>query len=685
MTLRPLSLVLCFLPLLAASAQAQEDEGAVSVLILRTDGPGRRAPLPGARVSCWTEDSRPTSLASRLVAEARADEFGVAELRVPPRKSYHWLIEAKGWGVLHEYGGTEALLAEEIVFEEPGKDRSLRIVGPFGRPLAGARVEMLLGCSHGPAARVATSDAQGIAVLPDVSDSGWDLYIVAKGVRPRSYSLPQIPMGDKPPVVITTWGATATGMVVDEKGEPIEGAVVRELDGFRGPVTATGADGTFVLHGLSAKDEIGVFLPDSPFAPRPDTVARGFTENVPLRFVVRKDRPTALGEDEPRHRLDVVVEKANSFVPLRLVRPSDGLTITRSSNLWIRSFDLPAGMWDIIAGGGFSSEEATRSFASVPTPGAPPATIRLVRHQAGFGIRPHAEETAKKGEIRIPGFSKEMKRDEIVWIPTEAPAGLFLSEPHERVVPVPVAKDGYRFLNLPLPGETRLRLRVTNPRGEVLAARVDAPKGFRVQRSGEGLLPIATSRAGAFQLTVSADGYIPRDVDVVLPPPPAEIDLGMLVLRPVTDRVTRTFRIARADGSPLGDFAVRTPTGDLDGTFADEPGRIEVEFIEDIPVAIDAEGFLPLPTVLTRTGPEEIRFPGGRLTIRVLDEEGKPLDATTWVDGFPFESEDGPIIVDGVPAGIHAIVVIAEDGRVATRRVTLAKEGHRTEVIQLSR
>ena len=39
--------------------------------------------------------------------------------------------------------------------------------------------------------------ARRIAVLRNVSDFGWDLYIVAEGVRPRSYSLPQPPMVGK--------------------------------------------------------------------------------------------------------------------------------------------------------------------------------------------------------------------------------------------------------------------------------------------------------------------------------------------------------------------------------------------------------------------------------------------------------------------------------------------------------
>ena len=52
------ALVLAALPARAVPAPAEETT--VALVVLRPDGPGRRAPVANARVSVWTEDTDPT-------------------------------------------------------------------------------------------------------------------------------------------------------------------------------------------------------------------------------------------------------------------------------------------------------------------------------------------------------------------------------------------------------------------------------------------------------------------------------------------------------------------------------------------------------------------------------------------------------------------------------------------------
>jgi hypothetical protein len=688
MTRRALAVPL-LLALLASSAPAEEDETAIATILVYSEAaPGRRVPVSGARVSCWTEDVRPTALASRLVAETKTDAFGLAELRVPARESFHWMVDADGWGIHHEYGGAGTVDGECVTLTERGTDRRVRVLGPFGRPLAGARIEMLLGCPHSPAARVATTDADGYATLPNVVDSGWELWIVAPGVKPRSYALPEPTTNGAPPVILTDPGGTATGVVLDAQGKPVEGAVVRELDGFRGPVTATAADGTFTLHGLSGKAEIGVFVPGSPHGRRPDAVARAFTEGVPLRFRLREDRPTSLGDGEGRHRLDLVLEKTGSFVPLRFVRLSDGLTLTRESGLWPNSVDLPPGDWRITAGGGFSYEAAVTVEALVPTPNAVPLVLKMGTNQGAFGVRPDAVARAKtgKGRLRIAGFEKEIRLDGIEWLAPDVGAALVLTEPYGRTVPVPANEKGQRFLELPPPEENVVRFRLVDLHGKPVGFSYEADATVEVEPGEDGAWILRTHRVGDLALTLEATGHLLGELEIVLPMPPSETDLGTVVLRPETDLVARTFHVLRADGSPAPGahfVPVDERTGEVEWG---EAGEMSVQISEDVPVELRVEGHLPLPVVLTRGGPTVLRLPAGRLAIRVQGAKGEPVEADVWVDGWPVEDldEDDEHEIEGVPDGKHMLIVTAEGHRTATIAVDLKKGERRSLVVRLA-
>ncbi len=658
----------------------------VAVAVMWSPGPGRLSPLPGARVACYTEDVRPVSLRSRLVAETRADRFGIANLTVPAGEAYHWLVEADGFGVLHDYAGPESFTGAKIVLE-PGTDRRLRVIGPFGKPLPDARVELVLGCPHSPAARTVRTDEHGLTLLPNVTGDGWDLWIVAPGVRPGPYSLPPAPCDGSPAEILTRWGGTATGRVVDPAGKPVARAVVRELSEFRGPAVETGPDGGFTLHGLSGRPPLGVYRPGSPFAPRPDALVRGFTEGVPLRIVLRPDRPVALGEGEPRHRLDVVLEDADMSVPLRAVRPSDGLTFTGRAGFWTASFDLPPGTWRITAGGGITLEAPVTATVQVPAPRGEPVRIALRGRQAAFGVRPGKGERPRWGELRIPGRSVRFVLASGEWIPAAGPAALVLDEPYERILPVPPAEKGRRLLEIPPPGEVRVTFRVKDRAGRALAPRVEVDSAATVKprRREDGRYDLVLPRGGDTCFIFGAEGCLDRDLDVVLPRPPAEVDLGEIVLLPESAEVTRTFRVVRGDGTPVPGAELRVPGGFPDGVEADEEGNLEVDLRGETRAAVTAEGFLPMPVVLSPKSAAVLRFPAGSLAIEVRDESGNPLAATACLDGWWFSARDGRIRVSGVPAGKHRLLVGASGYLGVVREITTGGKERREVSLELPR
>ena len=86
------------------------------------------------------------------------------------------------------------------------------------------------------------------------------------------------------------------------------------------------------------------------------------------------------------------------------------------------------------------------------------------------------------------------------------------------------------------------------------------------------------------------------------------------------------------------------------------------------------------PELPTTKGPDELQFPGGRLTIEARSPKDEPLDADVRVDGWSFEAEEGPIVISGVPAGEHTVIVFAR-GHLPTVRRVVVTEGESLEVV----
>ncbi|MBN2489375.1 MAG: carboxypeptidase regulatory-like domain-containing protein [Planctomycetes bacterium] len=690
-----------YLPYLPGT-EPLDDSGARllgAIFVAEAPRPGSVRPIAGARVQGFTEDGRPVAITSRLVSEATTDEFGIANVPNGPEPADHWLIDAAGFGVVHHFGNLESFDVQPFLLRVTG-DRRLRVLDPFGEPLAGARVELLLGCPHSPAARVATTDREGLAVLADVSDEGWELWILADGIAPGPYGLPATPCAGEPPALLTGYGATARGLVVNAAGEPLAGVVVRELDYPRGPVTTTDAKGRFVLAGLSGSTPIGLFAPDEPFGDRPGSVVRTFAEDVPLRITLRDDRPTSLADGEPRYRVDVVVSERYAVekggltteethavqAPIRLVRLDDGLTfriLHRELPL-----EIPPGPYRVTAGGGFSEYAPVSVDARLPLAGGAPLEITVQDRQPWLRIEADPGLAAAMAELRIPGGTRELRSPHhpgLIQLPAAARAVLVVEEPRTLVFPVPPSTGEVRVAKCVLPEPTVILLRVRDAAGKPLAAEVstwpdvDEPIGI----ADDGRVRIETRAAGSVTLHIRAPHHVEREVELVLPDRTARIDLGEIVLERDPSPTSR-LRAVTAAGEPAAGavFVVEGIPGGPAET--DAEGLAEVS-LPPAPVEaeIRVEGSLPLPVTLSRDGPTDFRLPGGSLSLRIRNAGAEPLDAVVYLDSHAFECSGGELVIRGLTAGPHTLLVGARGYVGEVRRLSLAQDEARTLAITL--
>jgi hypothetical protein len=160
----------------------------------------------------------------------------------------------------------------------------------------------------------------------------------------------------------------------------------------------------------------------------------------------------------------------------------------------------------------------------------------------------------------------------------------------------------------------------------------------------------------------AAAGYLPRQLEPVLPPPPAILDLGTIVLRPESDLVERHFAFVTAEGEPVEDVELEGPDG--------FPGDVAVELAEDTAAAAIAPGYLPLAVVLSTKEPAEFRFPAGRIVAEGVER--------AWLDGWEFEAEDGSVVIDGVPDGSHVLTTLRPGEQPRSRKVDVVGGGTTT-------
>ncbi len=663
----------------------------VAVRLVRGTG-GGLVPMPGGTVCFFTEEP----LGARRLGSAVTDEFGFANLPRPEdaEECAHWLFEGPGAGYRHEFSPFDGLDAWNLDLPG-GADRRYRVLDPVGAPLAGARVEVFLGCPHAPAARIGVTGPDGVVDLPNLPEGAGDFWIVAPGVRPGPYWPEEQRVGRGPPEILTEPGRTAAGVVLDERGAPLAGVVVRRIGYDRGPQARTDAAGRFTLAGLADGDPVGFFLPGTPFTDRAALVLSDFSEDVPLRVVLPAGRPGGLAAGEARHPVDLRTVRSlparfadgseglswhgENGIAVHLTRLADGYTVSGvtgraspySCDLGTLRLEVPAGEYRIVAGGGFDRFAAVTLTAGLPAPDGAPLEIRLGEEQPSLEVT-GLPEGARAVALHLPGAARPLpERAADIRLPADSPAAVLVTSDRwdgTVLLPVPPARDGRREVVFPALPVNRIRFRAEEG-GPVYLDSAEVP----AVRLADGTLEVSTMLAGPRWIGV-ADTLrrviLPEDV-------PGIVDLGTVA------PVERVVRILSPGGAPATADEVRVLIGEESEVDLREDGTVGVPLPgEPVTLTLLTAG-LPHSVIVTPDGPSEIRLPAGRIAGEVRDPGGEPLPAVVYVDGYRFEAEEGRFDIGGAAAGPHVVIVGAE-GRIGeVRRIVLADGESRSLVFAL--
>jgi hypothetical protein len=201
-------------------------------------------PVPGARLVRtpeWIDEFRLRH--DMVMSVGVADAEGIA--RVPAlgylhRGDSHWMALAPRYAPTEDYAPTPD--AEMLLHR--GIPMSFRILDPLGRPVAGAVVEYLDGCSHG------TAGARAVATFPHLRPGYGQFWIAGPGIASDLRPVPDDDsLGTRPEDIVMEFGRRFEGRVTDPLGEPVPACVVRVYQEQRGPTAITGRDGRFVLEG----------------------------------------------------------------------------------------------------------------------------------------------------------------------------------------------------------------------------------------------------------------------------------------------------------------------------------------------------------------------------------------------------------------------------------------------------
>jgi len=189
--------------------------------------------------------------------EWRTDAYGVFTLDCDTTEdgdaTSHWSVEAPGYAVTETYGAAGSW---EILELKPGLDRHGLLLDAGGRPARGVLVEWKVGCAHAPALRVARTDANGRYVFRGIERSG-DVCYDGPGILADYADDADLgPLDQPPPVRLAGPALTLRGRLVNAPSGVLDLAVVRGMTSSRGPLARVARDGTFVLEGVGANDQL---------------------------------------------------------------------------------------------------------------------------------------------------------------------------------------------------------------------------------------------------------------------------------------------------------------------------------------------------------------------------------------------------------------------------------------------
>jgi hypothetical protein len=704
-------------------------EGLPTHVVLRIVDDGTGAGIPGATVALISQTEHPTT---GLVAAERvgvADEEGWVRVRA----------DDLGWGaawpgVLWAYveapgrAGTafEAHPSGEVRLR-PAENVVVEVRDPLDRPVAGAVIGARISCTcgHYPDQRVATTAADGRAVLRDLGSGrepglGWEGWVVHDALL--SDYVDVLPRGRRPdaPVVLRHDGSRPLeGVVLDADGKPAVDLAVGTFGSHRGPWTRTDDLGRFRLvgadlerHRVSVVDErvryrYGVDPPPPSFVAPP----AGF------RRVFRMPRE---GEAAPEtHAVEVVLRDARTGEEVDdvvvAVRDEDGWTERLGDEAIER---LPEGAYAVLGGGALSPWAPSRVRFEV----RPGTANRLVVDLAPNPlVRFLFEDDPKAVGAWIVSATEERFLDEATLVAGVVPAAsgepcAFRLVRGERttVVAVPAARGADAPpVRLHAPGPTVVRVALEGPDGQPVAGWVTHDLAAHLPHDHyadwDAKEPARTDPRTALHAEGTVDLLVvpedralaPRTWAVRIPPEArdgAEVDGGRVRLAPRGDRRLRMV-LPDDSGGPwsvrvLRDGRWREGWADDDGVF--DPPLMPLA-TGDV-VEVDAEwvpGKVAARRVAKRLegpGPWELRsdLPATSLLLRATEVDGAPLDALLVIDGRAYgpwaDSEgSGPPEVVGLDPGPHLVAVAAANRATRQFRVLLKEGEHRTISASLRR
>ncbi len=644
--------LLLFLVPLAPGAERDalpgtQAEGTVCVLV-RDARTGK--PLAGVRVAQYLEDAGERFVTPVLLAETRTDKRGIAVVRWKDKpRDCHWIFDAPRFAVSEKYGWSPP----DVVELEPGHDVSARVFGPFGKPRAGVRVEYLLGCSHSPAVRTAVTDAAGRFSIGGVNPRIGRFWLRAPGIASRFFD---VGVGD----LHAAPGLALTGRVTDDDGKPVANVVVGSHQEMRGPRARTGPDGAFRLEGYVPNETLFACGPRNRVAyPAP----RPIDSRQPFRLIIRSpDQGETDGRPDPDAKrtavrivtLDAATGRPAPDVPAWLQR-ADGWLFFADDGV----VHVPAGRYELHVGGGFGSHAAKQRTIEVKDGDVSEHRVvaqRQPRVALGGrgGLPKHAdiELVTPHGMLRL--------RDDETGIGANVQAVVRVrGQGLTRVFPLGPVRDGKRTAELTWPAPRRLVLGLRSFRGSGGKRSVEIA-GAWSERDGN---IVRTHATGVQTLVVSDRNLGTQAIAVQVGEVPAQVPADAL-------RTPGTLRVL----SPNGEAFVTGQATVRDGFFKHSPRLSDGRswcLRADAYVRVEREGYFPLRQKLADAGPYTLSWPGTELDI-AADQTPPPANGfVVLIDGELFESKDGHVKLQGVPAGRHTILIGASGRRTKAYEVTL--------------
>jgi hypothetical protein len=608
------------------------------------------APVPGARLVRTPESEAGGRLHHDMVlAVGIADADGIA--RVPVESSVwkedcNWLALADGHAPAHDYGAEpdpEMLLPRGDPFRG-------RVLDPMGRPVAGAVVENLGGCSHGTAAQRSVAGADGIVAFAHSEPTFGQLWIEGPGIASdlMAFREPDS-LGRAPASLAMETGYRFKGRVVDLLGEPLAGVVVRHYNEQRGPVTMSGRDGTFVLGGVNDRDPRLVFYPPLDLTDNESTfgVDDG-APDVPMTVVLT---PLRVHGEEKTARVRVRCRLPSGV-------PASGvgyrvLSTVSGRGPWGVTADKPPATADDVPIGEGVEEVAPGAFRVVPDEpfGAfefDPAEVDaktseaalvelVVRSRPVLRIRGVLPQTARltlaltDDSLDAPGKGTDWTPS----LPADQPAILRVRVPDRPpfFFPVGPEKDGVRNVEVILPEPRRIHL----PAGTEDADLFDGTRKAAGFRDGGDLLSDAV---GHLTLRLTDASGRTSVVAVDLPATPgAEVGVDPAAATELRKEIEiRVLHPAEDGKDALYETVTRYPGQEL---------------------VVKRDGWRTLRW--TPADGDLLRWGDAAVELSVSGEAGEACDAVALVDGELYEVEDGRLALRGFRPGPHRAIIALRD------------------------